>query len=104
MTLNPLEKRTIDVAHDDRIPEKEAEIESKDTPDYRTPLTHQSFFTGTGNINAGTSMPNLIDRLVRIGVFSQNDVSNPATKDDATLVWRVSPMLGKVFLILKDLN
>ncbi len=77
-------------------------LDPKDPSNYITPRTQIEFRTTDGCLNAGTQMVPLLDKLMALGVFAQEDVIKPRDGTTQTLGWKVSKQLGKAFLIVKD--
>lgn len=55
-----------------------------------------------GCINAGKHMKLLLDTLVAAGALTRGQLERPESTESTTLGWRVSPRLGRAFLIVKD--
>lgn len=67
-----------------------------------TSASGEKFRTTEGCINAGDGMMPLLEKLVQLGVFTKEGIAHVKPEDLSTLGWKVTPRLGRVFLILKD--
>lgn len=69
---------------------------------YVTPKTKLCFRPTEGCINTGDRTAEILAVLVKLGVFEKGDTLPRKQADASKLGWRVSPLLGKAFLIVKD--
>jgi hypothetical protein len=69
---------------------------------YTTPKTQKSFLLTSGCMSAGKSMPELLETLGKLGLFSKETIyekGEPVTRN-----WRVTSKIGRAFVIVKDQN